>query len=670
MTAVELPGGRADDAPGDRPTNSTAPPAPEIAGRRGPFGGGTGRLFTALTVVVVGGFLASWLLSGFGVFPESLDVGLADPIGRARRWLIGNQTSHWLYTVILDTISDAIDAGIRWIESALLWLPWYAYPVATGVGLWWARGRVAGALGFAGIWVTGMLELWEEGLSTLALMSVAVIISLAIGIPLGIASWRSDRFARVLRPTLDAMQTMPGFVYLIPFVLLFGIGRVPSVISIVIFALPPVVRLTDVGLRNVSPAMVEASEMFGATDRQTLRLVLLPQARPAILAGVNQTIMLAMSMVVIAAFIGAGGLGQVVLRSLQTLDVGRATEAGVAIVIMAIILDRFSQGIATASPGRDLRWIRPLAVGVAVAAVVGGRAGHGPFPERFHWQFADYIDDAVGWMQIHLYDIADSGIGTGPFSDFVTINLVTPLRELFASDIPWPVMIGIGVVLGLAARGFRLGLGIGAALTAIGLLGMWKESMDTLAQVTVAVVVTLIIGVPLGILAAQRDRFQSTLNPFLDFLQTIPSFVLLVPVIMLFHVGRIPGIIASILYALPAAAHYTDLGLRRVPVEIGEAADSFGSTRLQRLRRVDLPLAAPELMVAINQTIMLVLSMVVIAGLVGGGGLGFEAVKGLRRSDSVGSGFEAGIAIVLLAGILDRLTRAVADRLRPPPAIA
>ena len=174
-----------------------------------------------------------------------------------------------------------------------------------------------------------MLELWEEGLSTLALMGVAVIISLGIGIPLGIAAWRSDRFARLLRPTLDAMQTMPGFVYLIPFVLLFGIGRVPSVISVFIFAVPPVVRLTEVGLRNVAPSMVEASEMFGATDRQTLRLVRLPQARPAILAGVNQTIMLAMSMVVIAAFIGAGGLGQVVLRSLSSLDVGRATEAGV-----------------------------------------------------------------------------------------------------------------------------------------------------------------------------------------------------------------------------------------------------------------------------------------------------------------------------------------------------
>ncbi len=641
---------------------------PKANGRRSASDSRLARSVLALGAVAVL-VLGFRLFTDVSVFPESWDIGLADPIDRARRWLINNQTSHWLYAVLLNPITDAIDWGIRRLESLLRWLPWYCYPLLTGVGLWWTRGRAAGALGLAGVSLIGVIDLWEESFATLALMGVSVLIAMVIGIPLGIAAWRFDAVSKVIRPTMDAMQTMPGFVYLIPFVLLFGVGRVPALISTVIFALAPVVRLTEVGLRTVPQVTVEASEMFGATERQTLRLVRLPQARPAIFAGMNQTTMLAMSMVVIAAFIGAGGLGQVVLRAMQSIEVGQASEAGIAIVIMAIILDRFSTGIATADPGRDAPAIRWLAAAVLAAAAAGGLLGHNEFPESLNWQFAPYVDDAVDWARDNLYDIGGSGIGTGPFSDFVTLEFVTPLRELLSADIPWPAMIGIGMVLGLWARGLRLAIGIGAALLAIGLLGMWALSMDTLAQTIVGVAATLAIGVPVGILTAHNDLLRTAVKPVLDFFQTIPSFVLLVPVITLFHVGRIPGIIASVIYALPAAVHYTDLGLRRVPSEIHEAAESFGATRSQRLRRVEMPLAAPELMVAVNQVIMLILAMVVIAGLVGGGGLGLEAVRGLRRSDAVGRGFEAGIAIVLLASILDRLTRAIADRLRPPAAV-
>ena len=174
--------------------------------------------------------------------------------------------------------------------------------------------------------------------------------------------------------------------------------------STVIFALAPVVRLTEVGLRTVPQSTVEASEMFGATERQTLRWVRLPQARPAILAGMNQTTMLAMSMVVIAAFIGAGGLGQVVLQAMQSINVGKASEAGIAIVIMAIILDRFSTGIATADPGHDARPMRWLAVVTAVGAVVGGFLGYNDFPEALGWRFAPYVNSMAEWARDNLYD--------------------------------------------------------------------------------------------------------------------------------------------------------------------------------------------------------------------------------------------------------------------------
>lgn len=627
----------------------------------GPVAAAIAGLLVAVVVVVASG--------GVGLFPENWNLGLAAPIDSARAWLISNQTSHWLYMVLLNPFSDVIDGAVRLLEDVLGWIPWFAYVVLAGLGMWWVRGRRAGLLAAVAVIFFGLFDVWDEGIETLALMSVAVVASMLIGIPLGILASRSERAQRLIRPVLDAMQTMPGFVYLIPFVLLFGVARVPALISTMIFALPPVVRATDLGIREVDGEAVEASAMFGATERQTLTKVRLPLARPAILVGVNQTINLALSMVVIAALIGAGGLGQVVLRSMQTLDVGRAAEAGLGIVFMAILLDRFFSGLA----GRDRhlpgRPVAMIAGGVTVAALVGGLLGVRSMPEVARVDIASPIDAAVDWAQVNLFDIGGSGFGTGPISDFVTIRMVTPLRELLSSGIPWPILIAIAALAGAAVAGWRLLVGTSVALIIIGLLGMWELSMDTLAQVLVAVAVTLLIGIPLGIMTARSDRFRSLLRPVMDFLQTIPSFVLLVPVIMLFNVGRIPGIIASVLYALPAAVQFTDLGLRSVPAATIEAATSFGSTSRQRLAKVELPLAAPQIMMAVNQTIMLVLAMVVIAGLVGGGGLGLETVRALRRSDAVGRGFEAGMAIVALAFILDRVTQGLADRLRPPEPV-
>ena len=287
------------------------------------------------------------------------------------------------------------------------------------------------------------------------------------------------------------------------------------------------------------------------------------------------------------------------------------------------------------------------------------------FPSAISLSFASTIDWLVDWVRDNLYEIGGTWFGTGWFSDSITIYAVTPLRELLSSDLAWPV-----VLLAVALAGWRLGgptlaTFCTACVAGLGFLGMWTLSMDTLAQVIVAVVMAILCGIPLGVLAARNDRFERLLRPVLDFLQTIPSFVLLVPVIIMFNVGRVPGIIASVLYALPAATRLTNLGIRQVEGEATEASRAFGATRGQTLRKVQLPLAAPSIIAGINQTVMLVLAMVVIAGLVGGGGLGLETVKGLRRSDSVGSGFVAGLAIVLLAMVLDRLLQAWTRRFTP-----
>jgi len=207
------------------------------------------------------------------------------------------------------------------------------------------------------------------------------------------------------------------------------------------------------------------------------------------------------------------------------------------------------------------------------------------------------------------------------------------------------------------AAGWRLGIFCAVAMMLCGFLGLWSETLDTLSQVVVAVVLSLVIGLPLGIWASNYDRVRAWMMPLLDLLQTIPVFVYLVPVIMLFNVGRVPGVIASVLYAIPPMIRLTDLGLRQVAPAAVEAADAFGSSPWQRLVKVQLPLAMPSIILGVNQTMMMVLAMVIIAGLVGGGALGYEAVTGLAKSE-LGRGVVAGLAIVILAMVLDRITQA------------
>ncbi len=657
--------------------------ATEVAGRVGDMARRRG----ALVVLALVGLVALELSLGFvSGFPESWNVHLADPINEVRNWVVRNQNDHWLFSYFFNPLTDFVDAFIRFVENSLLRIPWF---VLIGVTMLIA-GRALGwpglVLGFLSAMYFGFVGLWVESIQTFTLMAVAVLIALLLGVPLGIWAARSDRVEAAMRPILDAMQVLPSFVYLIPAVLFFGIARVPSVVATVIYALPPVVRLTNLGIRQVPRAALEAAAMFGSTRRQTLTKVQIPLAMPTILAGINQTIMMALGIVVIAALIGAGALGEEVLSALRNRQVGRALEAGLAIVVLAVLLDRVTYGFAglterrvlagrwraltdrIAGMGRRMRWGWRHWVGLAGLATAAGLAlGWQDFPSALTFSFADGADAVVRWARDNLYEIGSTGIGTGPFSDFVTIWLVKPLRELLSMNLAWPVVILGAALLAWQAAGLRMAIFSAASLFGLGLLGMWELSMDTLAQVLVALAMTLMIGIPLGVWAAASDRVARLLRPVLDFLQTIPSFVLLVPVVILFNVGRIPGIIASVLYALPPAVRLTNLGIREVSKSATEAATSFGATRGQTLTKVQVPLAMPSIMAGVNQAVILVLAMVVIAGLVGGGGLGLEAVRGLARADT-GLGFEAGISIVLLAMVLDRMTQGWAARLQPPAA--
>ena len=244
----------------------------------------------------------------------------------------------------LGGVVNGFSEGIEW----LLMLPpaWLLIAIFVGLSLWRISYKFAifTAISFVLIVLTGF---WEQTVVTLGLTFSATLISLLLGIPLGIWAARSERVSTTIRPILDFMQTMPAFVYLIPAAMLFGLGRVPGIIATVIFAMPPAVRLTNLGIRQVNKEIIEAGQSFGCTQRQLLFKVQLPNAMPSIMAGVNQTIMMALSMVIIASMVGAGGLGNDVLASIQRLDIGLGFESGMAVVLLAIILDRITESFGT-----------------------------------------------------------------------------------------------------------------------------------------------------------------------------------------------------------------------------------------------------------------------------------------------------------------------------------
>jgi glycine betaine/proline transport system permease protein len=613
-----------------------------------------------LVVLGIAGVLAYLFFHGQWTLPHNDDEPLFRNLNSVRDWVDENRS-------FLDPIRVGITGLVGFFNDLLASLGWPGV-----IGLAAALGLAFGGVGLgllvgAGFASLGMLGLWDPSMQVLAMMLAAVLVAIAIGLPLGIAAGRSRRVAAVLSPILDFMQIMPTLAYLTPMTLLFLIGVAPSTVATLIFAIPAAIRITALGIRAVPATTIEATRSLGSTSAQILRKVQLPLSRRAIGLAINQTIMLALSMVVITALIGAPGLGRNLQQALSKVDVGSAFDAGIAIVILAILLDRLTfaagewldprvRAARTPRGGRLVTIGAPilvLAIGLLAPLLVDATE----FPDTFAFSFRGPVNDLVDWFTSTFHGI------TLWIKDVATNAVLNPLEGLLTSSPWWLVVVAVGVVAwGVSGR--RAAIVATISLVLIALLGLWAHSMATLANVVVGTLLTLLVGLAVGIQTARHDRLRSVLRPVLDAAQTLPAFVYLIPALALFDPTRFTAIVAAVIYASPPVIRLVEVGIRAVPPTVIEAATASGATQRQVLWKVQLPMSLQALLLAANQGIVMVLSMVVIGALVGAGALGYDVITGFAQGKDFGKGLAAGIAIVLLGIMLDRITQGAGGRSR------
>ena len=628
-------------------------------------------------------FVAFWMW-GKGALPWAFDYprGWQLPvrawIGDAVRWLV-NEADFGLFTFrdLTRAIAAVIDVPYRAALALLsgggtvMGLPvpplgWLAVTLLVGV-----LGLAAGGWGLAAL-VSGCFLFiaafgqWTSAMVTLASILVAVPIGVGGGLALGLAGHRWRGFGRALVPVLDLMQTIPVFAYLVPILILFGFGPTSAVIATLIYAMPPMTRITMLAMDRVPSEIRDLGRMIGCTRRQMTWRVMVPSAKDRLMVGVNQVIMLSLNMVIIASMIGAGGLGFDVLSALRRLDFGAGLEAGFAIVALAVALDRLSQAVANRAPSPlpdDRGWVQRhpyLAGGIATVGLAAALGLVVPaaqtWPAEWRLSSGTFWSDVVAWINVNYFDTLET------IKTTLLLNVLIPVKRFMVS-LPW-----VGVAALLALTGWRLG-GLRLAALAGGLTciiastGLWDEAMTTVYLCGISVVFAMLIGLPLGIAVASRDTLWSWVRLVIDTLQTLPAFVYLMPAVMLFRVGDFTAMIAVVAYALAPSVRYTVLGLRGVDPHLIEAGRAMGATDWQILTRIRLRLALPEILLGLNQTIMFALSMLVITALVGTRDLGQEVYIALTRANP-GQGIVAGLAVAFIAIIADRLIQAAAARAR------
>ena len=556
------------------------------------------------------------------------------------------------------------------------WARWPALPwtvVAAGAMLlgYSLKGKgLAMLAGFSTIYIS-VFGQWEPSMETLSFVLIAAPISVILGVALGIWAYKRKAVETALNPLLNVMQTMPHFSYLVPVMVLFGIGDHAGAIATIIFATPPMVRLTVLGLKRVSPEVVEAGMMSGCSNFQLLFKVLIPTARRDILIGVNQVIMQCLAMAVIASFIGAKGLGHNLLLALNGLKIGAAIEQGICIVLIAIVLDRMSLAWANKQTDyfADLTFFKRhktslVFVGIFVVGIVFAYIGTFIFREGFNYLYIvphnkgitiePILQAGVDWVWNTFFWTVKG------FNVFMLENVLFPMKSAYLS---MPVVatfvltMGIGYIIG----GIRSAMIIGGFFLFIALTEWWDRALITMYLMSFGTIVSAIIGITVGTLCAQKPYTTKFILLVCDTFQTFPSFIYLIPVVLLFGVTDTSVLIAVIVYATIPATRYTVEGLCSVPPDLHDAGSMSGVNRLQRWIKIELPMSFPHMMLGVNQTVVFALFMVIIGAFIGTDDLGQYIIKALSDKNGTGNGLTLGLCVAFIGLAVDQVIRTWAN---------
>ena len=606
-------------------------------------------------------------------YPDEFKLPIAGPLDRLFKFLAQDLA---IGPVQLSTITRAMSATLgapldffgTWLsegtyvmlpggsEIELSQLPWLPIAAVLVFLCYWLGGWHPAILAFATLGFSFVFGLWASTMTTLVSVTFAVLFSVIIGLVLGIGASRNAFLSKCLEPFYDALQTIPVFSYLAIILVFFGFGAVTALIATVIFAVAPMAKLTELSLRQIPNSIEELASVTGCTFFQRLFWVQLPTARHGILLGLNQVTMLSLSMVIIASIIGAGGLGNDVLRGLKSLRLAEALLAGLAISFIAITIDRTLRSWSdSSSQARTAHGSRSTTLAfifgfVALTALsYSVNALHYP-PDRGIFDVSSLANKVTS-----VGTSAGPSILVSARDVFVTWILV-PFRDFF-TGLPWlpsTLLVGsIGFLFATRAVAVLSTL----LLVAIAALGLWDKAMLSLYLVTLSLIVAFSIALPLGLLIGLNKRAYAAMEVVTDVIQTLPSFIYLIPIVVVFGAGDFPALIAIVTYLLAPILRYNAHAIKQVAASgLDEVADMSGCSFWQRLFLVYLPVAKPQLLLGINQALMLGFSMLVITALVGSRGLEETTLVAIAQVKP-GIGLLAGLGIAALAIIMDRLLR-------------